>query len=237
MKRTLPALPALLFLFACVLPAVAPAQDQTQDQTQDQGGSGPAAATVVKVSPQARIFRAGGQGSPLHEGDAVQVGDRVATDAHGRLTLVLSDGSEVAMMNNSDFTVKALGQGGAGGGLLHLLKGIVQGAVHKLNGQRFEIETATGVTAVKGTEYQVEAADGHTELKVLSGHVELRDAAGKSAVLVGPGQAALSYPDRVGALRTMNRDEVQALRDSFLARVRQAQGDYLKRVRAIQGGN
>jgi ferric-dicitrate binding protein FerR (iron transport regulator) len=149
--------------------------------------------------------------------------------------MILVDGSEFNMAHNSDMTLKSIGAHGAGGGIFRLLKGMMQGAVHKLaDGEHLIIETPSGVAAVKGTQYQVEASDEKTELKVLSGRVDLSDPAGKGDLIVGPGQAAMSYPDRVGALRTMNRDEVESLKASFAVKVRQAQSDYLKRVKAIR---
>ncbi len=97
------------------------------------------------------------------------------------------------------------------------------------------MRTSDAVVAVKGTQYQVEAGQAKTELKVLEGKVELANIKGGKPVDVGAGEAVLSYPDRVDAVRKMNFEEVKALRAAFKELVDKKKQEYAQRVREAKG--
>jgi ferric-dicitrate binding protein FerR (iron transport regulator) len=116
-----------------------------------------------------------------------------------------------------------------------LAKGLLRLNVEKQNGRQLLLETSNAVAAVKGTQYQADAQEGHTEVQVLEGRVELKPKAGGAGVMIGPEQAAVSYPDRVDAVRKLNFAEVKALRIAMKELVEQKKKEYAKRVREAKG--
>lgn len=191
-------------------------------------------ATVIMARQQCLLRRGEAKEKPLKLGNVLYAGDRVRTGFAGGMKLLLSSGTEFAMLPNSEMTMKKISKSDDENTVINLIKGTLQGAVHKMHGGgRIVIETINGITGIKGTEYQIEATDKYTELKVLSGEVLLTSPQGDS-VIVGSGQKATSYRDRIGKLKRMNQAEAVALRSSFLVKVRDAKKNYLDRVRKAQ---
>jgi ferric-dicitrate binding protein FerR (iron transport regulator) len=147
--------------------------------------------------------------------------------------LVLADGSVLRLEGGSELTLEKPSSGL--GTLLKLAKGLLRLNAEKQNGKQLLLETSNAVAAVKGTQYQVEAAADKTELKVLEGKVELTPLKGGTAVAVRAGEAVLSYPDRVDAVRKLNFEEVKALRGAFKELVEEKKKEYAKRVREAKG--
>ena len=149
----------------------------------------------------------GGRRKPLKVGDAVHVGETLDVAAGAKLRLRMNDGSVIAIASGGRLTIAdyRVGDGGAsrdarlllGEGLLRAVVSSFQRPAH------FEVDTATGVAAVRSTDWFIEAQPGSTQVGVLEGRVSLKSVAtGKEIVI----------PAHWGA-------RVEAGRDPVLARV------------------
>jgi hypothetical protein len=164
----------------------------------------PKAGEVLVLFGQCFV-ETGGQRSPLRLGDAVHVGDAVEAEAEAKLKLRMNDGSIIAIASNSRLTITdyRVGDGGESrAATLSLGKGLLRAAVSSLSGAaHFEVDTATGVAAVRSTDWFIDVQPGSTQVGVLEGRVSLKSVAtGKEIVI----------PARWGARVEAGRDPVPA---------------------------
>jgi hypothetical protein len=149
----------------------------------------------------------GGRRKPLKAGDAVDVGDALDVAVGAKLRLRMNDGSVIAIASGGRLTIAdyRVGDGGESrDATLSLGEGLLRAVVSTLKGPpHFEVDTATGVAAVRSTDWFIEARPGSTQVGVLEGRVSLKSVAtGKEIVI----------PAHWGA-------RVEAGRDPVLARV------------------
>jgi hypothetical protein len=149
--------------------------------------TGPQAGEVLALFGPCFV-EAGGTRSALKAGDRVHVGDEVDVGAGGKLKLRMEDGSVIAVASGSRLTIKnyAVGPNGASRkAALALAQGLLRAVVSPLKGRsHFEIDTATGVAAVRSTDWFIEARAGVTQVGVLQGRVSLASAATGRSVLI-----------------------------------------------------
>jgi len=162
----------------------------------------PQAGDVLALFGQCFV-ETGGRRNPLKLSDAVYVGDTVDVGEGARLKLLMNDGSVIAIASNSRLTITDYRIGEAsreaklslGAGLLRAVVSTIKGPPH------FEVDTATGVAAVRSTDWFVEAQLGSTQVGVLEGRVSLKSVAtGKEIVI----------PAHWGARVEAGRDPVPA---------------------------
>jgi hypothetical protein len=157
--------------------------------TRGAASAGPQAGEVLGLFGQCFV-ETGGQRSPLKLGDAVRIGDAVDVGEEAKLKLRMNDGSVIAVAAGSRLTIAdyRVGNSGAsrdaklslGAGLLRAVVSSLQGPAH------FEVDTATGVAAVRSTDWFIEAQPGSTQVGVLEGRVSLKSVAtGKEIVIPG----------------------------------------------------
>ncbi len=151
------------------------------------------------------VAETGGQRHPLKIGDAVQVGDVVDVPAGARLKLRMSDGSVISAASGTHVTIETYVAPGAGqprDAKLGLASGLLRAVVAAV-GQpaRFEVETATGVAAVRSTDWFIKVEANATQVGVLDGTVSLASTATRRAVTI---------PARWGARVEAGRDPVPA---------------------------
>jgi hypothetical protein len=146
---------------------------------------GPQAGEVLVMSGQC-IVESEGQRNPLKPGDAVHVGDTVDVPQGAKLKLRMKDGSVVSAASGSRLTIDAYEAGGAGrDAKLSLAAGLLRAVVAPLaQPSRFEVQTATGVAAVRSTDWFIEATPGATQVGVLRGAVNLSSAATGRSVTI-----------------------------------------------------
>jgi hypothetical protein len=122
-----------------------------------------------------------GRWSPAKIGDPVQVGDAVRTGPDGRARIVFQDDTVLNVGNSSflviDRQVFDPEQGGSRS-LMKLLRGRVRALVseyYERPGSSYEVETATAVAGVRGTEFIVEydPESFETEVVGVSGTVQV----------------------------------------------------------------
>ena len=122
-------------------------------------------------------------------GGPIYVGDAVETAGEARLKLRMIDGTIISVASGSKLTVTdyASQQGGDNRNVeLSLVSGLLRSVVSKVAGPaRFEVDTAAGVAAVRGTDWFVRILEGGTtQVGVLTGRVELRSRATDRAVSI-----------------------------------------------------
>ena len=164
----------------------------------------PRAGEVLALLGQCFV-EAAGQRSSLRLGDAVHVGDTLDVAVGAKLKLRMNDGSVIAVASGSHMTIAdyRLGNGGEsrhatlslGEGLLRAVVSVFRGLPH------FEVDTATGVAAVRSTDWFIEARMGSTQVGVLDGRVSLKSVATGREIVI---------PARWGARVEAGRDPVPA---------------------------
>jgi hypothetical protein len=162
------------------------------------------AGEVLALSGQCFVETAG-QRNPLKPGDAVHVGDTLDVTAGAKLKLLMSDGSVIAVASDSrvKITEYRVGEGGESrDATLSLGQGLLRAVVSTLKGPpHFEVDTATGVAAVRSTDWFIEAKPGSTQVGVLGGRVSLKSTATGQEIVI---------PARWGARVEAGRDPVPA---------------------------
>ena len=164
----------------------------------------PQAGEVLALSGQCSGEIGGGK-KPLKRGDAVHVGETLEVAAGAKLKLRMDDGSIIAIASEGRLTIAdyRIGNGGEsrtatlslGAGLLRAVVSALKGSPH------FEVDTATGVAAVRSTDWFIEAQPGSTQVGVLEGRVSLRSVATGTEIVI---------PAHWGARVEAGRDPVPA---------------------------
>jgi hypothetical protein len=164
----------------------------------------PQAGEVLALFGQCFVETAGRR-NVLRTGDAVHVGDTLDVSAGAKLKLRMKDGSVLALASGSRLTIAdyRIGNGGErrnatlslGRGLLRAVVSLFKGVPH------FEVDTATGVAAVRSTDWFIEARPESTQVGVLDGRVSLKSVATGRAIVI---------PARWGARVEAGRDPVPA---------------------------
>jgi len=134
------------------------------------------AGEVLAESGQC-FLESGGQRSALKIGDAVHVGDKVEVPDGARLKLRMSDGSVLSAASGTTMTISGYDVDSAAqrrDARLSLASGLLRAVVSSFGGtSHFEVDTATGVAAVRSTDWFIEAFPTATQVGVLSGVVSL----------------------------------------------------------------
>lgn len=160
------------------------------------------AGTVVGLSGTC-LLTSGGQRAPLRIGQPVQVTDTVDVAADGKLKLRMTDGTVVSVAPGSQVTISSYATDAGGqrqGAKLGLTQGLLRAVVSPM-GQpaSFEVDTAVGTAAVRGTDWFIEAFPGSAQVGVLEGSVTLTSGATRRSETV---------PARWGARLEAGRDPV-----------------------------
>lgn len=166
--------------------------------------AGPRAGEVLGVFGQCFIETSGRRTS-LKPGDAVHVGDTLEVATGAKLKLLMNDGSVIAVASGSRLIIAdyRVGDGGESrDAKLSLGEGLLRAVVPALKGvPHFEVDTATGVAAVRSTDWFIAAQPESTQVGVLVGRVSLKSLATGQEVVI---------PARWGARVEAGRDPVPA---------------------------
>lgn len=162
------------------------------------------AGSVVGLSG-ACFVESGGQRAALRIGQPVQVGDTVDVAADGKLKLRMADGTVVSVASGTRMMVSAYTTDASGqrqDGKLSLAQGLLRAVVSPMGRPAsFEVDTAVGTAAVRGTDWFIEAFPGAAQVGVLEGSVSLTSAATRRSETI---------PARWGARLEAGRDPVPA---------------------------
>jgi hypothetical protein len=164
----------------------------------------PRAGEVLALFGQCFIETSGRRTS-LKPGDAVHVGDTLEVATGAKLKLLMNDGSVIAVASGSRLIIAdyRVGDGGESrDARFSLGEGLLRAVVPALKGvPHFEVDTATGVAAVRSTDWFIEARPGSTQVGVLDGRVSLKSVATGREIVI---------PARWGARVEAGRDPVPA---------------------------
>jgi hypothetical protein len=167
--------------------------------------SAPAQAGEVLALFGQCFVETGGRRDPLKPGDPVHAGDTLDVAAGAKLKLRMNDGSVIAVASGSRVTIAEYRVGSGGDSrdaTLSLGEGLLRAVVSTLTGPpHFEVDTATGVAAVRSTDWFIEAKPGSTQVGVLDGRVSLKSVATGQEIVI---------PARWGARVEAGRDPVPA---------------------------
>jgi hypothetical protein len=172
--------------------------------TREAATAEPQAGEVLALFGQCFIEIAGRRNA-LKPGDAVHVGDTLDVAAGAKLKLRMNDGSIIAVASGTRLAIAdyRLGNGGESREVrLSLGQGLLRAVVSVLRGEpHFEVDTATGVAAVRSTDWFIEARPGSTQVGVLDGRVSLKSVTTGREIVI---------PARWGARVEAGRDPVPA---------------------------
>lgn len=179
--------------FAAVLPFAV-------SRSQAAGGAG----SVVAVVGEA-VVDGQGRRAALRLGDTVNVADTITVAANGKLKLRMADGSVISVAAGTQMAVASYQTDASGqrqDAKLVLAQGLLRAVVAPVERPAvFEVSTAVGTAAVRGTDLFVEAQPGAAQVGVVTGTVALVSAATGRAVTI---------PARWGARLEAGRDPVPA---------------------------
>ncbi|WP_434777809.1 FecR domain-containing protein [Neisseria sp. Ec49-e6-T10] len=153
-----------------------------------------ASASIASFSGKVTV-KVNGQSQNVSVGLTLPAGTHITTDKKSQATLRFADGSHLILSNDTSIV---LGQQtyypttGASHNKIELEKGSVKGDIEHppLMNNRYEIQTRTAVTAVKGTELDVSVDDeGKTRTSVYSGVVDV--SSGKDKIELEKGYGSL----------------------------------------------
>jgi uncharacterized membrane protein YgcG len=147
---------------------------------------------AVKTRGDIRITRDGGDMS-CAQGTALQLGDMIKTGPGARLRLRFVDGSILALGENTRLSIDLFAVDAANKSrsvVLTVIEGIVSAAAAKSNENKFdyEIKTASGYSAVRGTKWIVGFQQALMTVYVLNGTVEMGGNGDQPPVLINSGQ-------------------------------------------------
>jgi hypothetical protein len=146
--------------------------------------SNPVPALVAAVQGQARITRTDGSTQDsVVPGTTLRLGDRLKTGGESSVAIRFADGTLLTLHSASEMRfdhLSAHGETGMVDSRLHLIDGRLETRVRPAvgPGSRFEIQTPSAISAVRGTEYRaaVSDADRTSNVEVLEGKVEVSGA-------------------------------------------------------------
>lgn len=184
--------------------------------------TGPAKAqdvgTVVGITGSAQIVAAG-QRVPLKPDSAIAIGDRIETDATGRVSLLFIDDTKILVGPNARLTIDTVLMQN-GGTARRFAVSAASGAFRFISGKSeksaYEIRTPTATMGIRGTTFDV-AVNGRvgTDLALFRGEVLMcpRSGSGSGRCAAVRGACAVALQDPDGGFRA---PETRAERNTVL---------------------
>ena len=176
---------------------------------------------VAAVRAPAWVERAGNQIEP-RIGEMLRVGDVLCTGKKGRLKVLMSDDSVIALGSKSRLVLEAhrfAAKTQQRSTSLRLIRGRVRALVHKLVADKkpdFEVRTRTAVAGVRGTEFLLVADDEGAQVRLVTFSGSVSWASGQAEpVLVAAGQGCdLGEQGKIGEVEAVAAVDLKALRQS-----------------------
>lgn len=184
--------------------------------------AGPATAqdvgNVVAITGSAQIVAAG-QRMPLEPDTAIAIGDRIETDATGRVSLLFIDDTKILVGPNARLTIDTVLMQN-GGTARRFAVSAASGAFRFVSGKSeksaYEIRTPTATMGIRGTTFDV-AVNGRvgTDLALFRGEVLMfpRSGSGAARCAAVRGACAVAMQDPDGGFRA---PETRAERNTVL---------------------
>lgn len=151
-------------------------------------------AVAAQVHGEVQLLKAGGESVPLQAGDLIRLGDRVVTSPDSSVSFRFADDSSLSLKGNSQIRfdhLSAYGETGMVDTRLNLQRGRLETTVTPAvgAGSRFDIQTPSAISAVRGTDYRaaVEQGGDSSSIEVLQGRVAVSGAGRQRQVPGGYG--------------------------------------------------
>ena len=160
-----------------------------------------AVATLTVFLPTTSVAHNGGDYATAVSGAIVQPGDGVKTDAKGRASIQLPDGTLTRLASNTEFTLTSAHFAKDGNlhdaSILQKLGRTFTNVQHLVGGATFKVSGQSATATVRGTKFEVYIkADGTMLVKLFEGQMDFD---GKNHVhLVAPQQATADAAGNVG---------------------------------------
>jgi hypothetical protein len=210
------------------------------------------AGSIDLVDGTVTIIDAAKRERPALKGDVVVEGDTIATAADAEAHLVMEDGGEIGLRQNTRILIHKYKAEGAADD--RSVIGLVQGAMRSVTGwigrynsKNYQIRTATATVGVRGTDHETKVvlpgnpeAEPGTYEKVNAGATTLTTAAGTAEV---PAHAA-GFVARAGRERprllpavpahfrpARHEQRFEGLHDAIVKRVEQVRAERIKLIR------
>jgi hypothetical protein len=163
---------------------------------------------------------ADGKRTVLKVGDTIHVGDSLEVPDDGKLKLRMVDGSVLALGHGTKMTVQVYEVDAANrrNAKLKVDTGLLRAVVSKVGDQStFEVDSATGVAAVRSTDWFFETQLGRSVVTVIDGGVSFTPL-GKATVLVPANSMSevdrmRTIPRTASGLRPVSLSGIKALLD------------------------
>ena len=157
--------------------------------------SNPVPASIGAVRGEVELTRnGGGEKESVSSGTPIRLGDVLKTGPDSSAAVVFADGSVITLHSASQMRfdhLSAHGKTGMVDSRLHLIDGRVDTRVQPAvgPGSRFEIQTPSAISAVRGTEYRaaVTAEGNASNIEVLRGKVRVTGARKPRLIAAGYG--------------------------------------------------
>lgn len=132
------------------------------------------AGLVIAVNPGAFVERAGGR-EPLQSKSPIYVSDVVVTDATGKVQILFSDDTNVAVGANTRVALQEfVGESGAvpvfNANVASGIARFVTGKIVERNRSGFHIQTPQATIGIRGTTFSVQVSDGEAGKTMVIGH-------------------------------------------------------------------
>lgn len=173
---------------------------------------------TVKILGQVSVNRDGAD-MTVGPGTALQLGDVIKTGPGARLRLRFVDGSILTLGENTQLSIDIFAQDGTNRSrtvVLTLLAGVVNAAASKSGEDKFDyqIKTATGYSAVRGTKWIVGTMQGVMGVYVLNGQVELGNGAAKPVLIPAGSWSSIDAQGKITPTAVITPDMMKVLLDA-----------------------
>ena len=135
-------------------------------------------AQVVELTGRADVTRGAAPAQPLAQGDALYIEDIVRTKSDARVEIVLSEGSQLSLDENSRLVLAEYATGAAPSGVFSLVRGRLRSVVTDTFAQRrdaFQVRTSTALIGVQGTDFMTQVLGNATRVNVSQGVVQIKN--------------------------------------------------------------
>ena len=151
-------------------------------RAQVQAAPSPIAGKAVQVEGEVQVSHDGqDKFQPLEEGSPVFASDLIKTEDNSRVKILFSDDSIIVVGPESSFQISenVYASGKNRQSIFKLIKGKIRVMVTKhlaASGSKYEIQTTTAVTGVRGTHFAIEArSDDETNVFTIEGELNVRN--------------------------------------------------------------
>lgn len=180
-------------------------------------------AEIISIQGSAVLYQADGTvQQELHPGTLIHLGDRLKSGANSSAAVKFADNSILTLHSDSIIQFDHLSAHGTTGMVnsrLHLLEGRMDTRVQPAQGpgSRFEIQTPSAISAVRGTEYRASVVleSQSSNIEVLEGNVAVSGAQKKRLIKAGYGTRIVSGKAPIAPLKLLAAPQFKSIDETL----------------------